>query len=761
MKLGSKGGFIAHIKGNKNNFILTKKSRVLIALLLCFSLALCGCTGKSGGPNSDGQGNVGNAETGNGANKNDSDVNGSSKDNDVDRQGNSGNSDNSSGAGNDTGNNGGNASGNDTDNVNMSLTPISIDLSQTYQTMDGFGAAYTWYGERLLNAKDPEAGLDALFSDAKLTILRFKNEYGYHVEGKASNAVTMARNYKEARERAAEYGEKVIILMCCWSPPAFLKSDNSIAKGDGTLAKNADGEFVYDEYAKWWVDSIKYYKSYGIQIDYLSIQNEVDFPPDDYEGCQFGPKETATKASYAKAFIAVYDALHAEFGDDAPKMIGPESMSCTTADLLNYTRDILNERPEALEGVAYHLYVGGTGDSNTNTVKPGSFMTNFTGIKNYFGDIKRWQTEYYIGKGIQTSELLYYALTYADMTAYLYWSGVWDDSTPNRFEAFDLVEVNSAGKWRLTANYYAMRHYSQFIRPGYTRVDAKAEDSGVKACAFISPYKNKLAVVLVNNSDKEFTYRLAAEGYTITDSAMYLSEFGDNCESDEKCFQSIGAYDADKGITIPAKSVISVDITGYEGDKPVEVPPVTKIVYDNEVITEEIISETPTEGEKVLLSKDFSNSSDTAAFSGMGSGRGEYSDATGLDGAAGCMKVTGRSDTWNGVSLSSAYFEHYGYRMYVKYDCMMENGGNISLTPTFGCNGGTWYPSGVDDRVVCENMEPGKWYHVEGYMTLYTDMDQGSYSMYWEAPDGRDDFYLDNVEIKILYSEPVGEFAGG
>ena len=45
-------------------------------------------------------------------------------------------------------------------------------------------------------------------------------------------------------------------------------------------------------------------------------------------------------------------------------------------------------------------------------------------------------------------------------------------------------------------------------------------------------------------------------------------------------------------------------------------------------------------------------------------------------------------------------------------------------------------------------------------MTLYTDMDQGSYSMYWEAPDGRDDFYLDNVEIKILYSEPVGEFAG-
>ncbi len=737
------------------NIKFTNKSRVIIALLLSFSLVLCGCTGKSGGLDGDST-KISETEGRN-------------------EQGTVGTDDKAKSNGEETttdptgkpeeGNNAANAtedgkSGNNSGSEDPDLTPINIDLSQTYQTMDGFGAAYTWYGERLLNAKDPEAGLDALFGDAKLTILRFKNEYGYHVEGKAANAVTMARNYKEARERAAKYGEKVIILMCCWSPPAYLKSDNSIAKGDGTLAKNADGEFVYDEYAKWWVDSIKYYKSYGIQIDYLSIQNEVDFPPDDYEGCQFGPKETDTKASYAKAFLAVYNALHAEFGDDAPKMIGPESMSCTTADLLNYTRDILNEQPEALAGVAYHLYVGGTGDSSTNTVKPGSFMTNFTGIKNYFSDIKRWQTEYYIGKGIQTSELLYYALTYADMTAYLYWSGVWDDSTPDRFEAFDLVEVNSAGKWRLTANYYAMRHYSQFIRPGYTRVEAKAQDSGVKACAFISPYKDKLAVVLVNSSDKEFTYRLAADDYTITDSVMYLSEFGDDCRSDEKCFQNIGAYDAAKGITIPAKSVISIDLTGYPGDEPVQVPAVTPIVYENEVITEEIVPDTPDKGEKVIVSKSFDNKADTSAFSGMGSGHAEYSENAGLDGKSGCIRVTGRTAEWNGLSMSNEYFSDYGCRMYVSYDCMMENGGfTISCTPTFTVDGSSYYPSGEFDRVVCENMEAGKWYHVEGYMSMYDNMDAGSYRLYWESPENMDDIWLDNIEVKVLYSEKAGSFS--
>ena len=741
------------IEKNERQYRFSCNSRVLTALLLCFSLLICGCSGGNKGTEGAGAEGITQGQT-------------LTQAPDTGVEGQNGTSTGEQGKAGTEGQNGTGSEGQGTVSVNilnnadMNLTPVVVDISQTYQTMDGFGAAYTWYGEKLLNAKNSEVGLDALFSDAKLTILRFKNEYGYNVEGKAANAVTMARNYKEARERAAAYGEKVIVLMCCWSPPAYLKSDNSISKGDGTLAKNAAGEYVYDEYAQWWVDSLKYYKSYGIQIDYLSIQNEVDFAPDDYAGCQFAKKETETKASYAKAFLAVYNALHKEFGDDAPKMIGPESMSCVPSDLMGYTSDIVKEQPEALYGVAYHLYVGGNGDSNTNTVQPASYLANFTGINKYFEDIRRWQTEYYIGKGIQTSELLYYALTCANMTAYLYWSGVWDDMHTDMFESADLVEVNSSGEWRLTANYYAMRHYSQFIRPGYTRVEAKAEDSGAKVSAFVSPYKDKMAIVLVNNSDREFSYRLAADGYTVTDSTMYLTEFGEDCKSDEKCFRSIGGYDSSKGITIPARSVISIDLTGYEGDKPAQVPAVTPIVYDNEVITEEIVADTPDEGEKVLVSKNFDDRADTSAFSGMGSGRAEYSDNPGLDGKAGCMKVTGRSDAWNGLSMAREYFSDYGCRMYVSYDCMMENGGNtISCTPTFTVEGASFYPSGEFDRVVCENMEAGKWYHVEGYMSMYDNMDAGSYMLYWESPGNTDDIWLDNIEVKVLYSEKTGSFS--
>ncbi|MCR5685510.1 MAG: hypothetical protein K6G81_08865 [Lachnospiraceae bacterium] len=643
----------------------------------------------------------------------------------------------------------------DAEMVDPNIKSVTIDLNTEYQTFDGFGAAYTWYGERLLNSKDPEGGLDALFTDAKLTVLRFKNEYGYHMEGKASNADAMAQNYKEARDRAAAYGERVYVLMCCWSPPASLKSDNTIRTGYGTIKKNDDGSYAYDEYARWWVDSLKYYMARGIVIDYVSIQNEVDFAPDDYEGCLFGPKETDSQASYAKAFLAVYRAIHEEFGDDAPLMLGPETMSCEPGTLLKYTGDILKEIPEALAGVAYHLYVGGNSDGDSNTVRPSSYMTNFSGISNYFSDVKRWETEFYIGHGIQTAELIHYALTYANMTAYLYWSGVWADSQPNKFETYDLIEVNNAGKWRRTANYYALRHYSQFIRPGYVRIDAVSGEGAVKCTAFTSPYKNKIAAVLVNTSDEEKKLRLDIPGYTVTGSEQYVSVFGDECTSENGLFESKGSFGQSQVVTIPAKAVLSVDIEGYAGNTPPVIPEVTPIVYEDDVITKEPESEVP--GEDVVLIDTSFSSDDGYSFTGMGGAMARIVADGGSDSDGG-LEVSGRTDTWNGIALPNDLFEHYGYYLKVSYDCMTEKGGTISCTPTFNCNGGTHYPSGENDRVVCENMEGGKWYHAEGIMTMYSNMDKSSYMIYWEYPDNTDNFYLDNIKVEILYTKPAGEY---
>ena len=632
---------------------------------------------------------------------------------------------------------------------------LTFNTQKTFQTMDGFGAAFTWYGERLIKAEDPQGGFDALFNDLKLNILRFKNEYEYNIEDKAENAVTIATYYKEARERAALYGEKVQVLMCCWSPPAKLKSDNSIDVGSGTLKKKADGSFCYEEYADWWAESVKYYRSFGIQIDYVSIQNEVDFAPSDYEGCLFGAKETDDKASYSKAFLAVYRAFKREFGDDAPKLIGPETMSCQPTTLKSYMKETLAEEPDSMYGYGFHLYVGGTSDSNTMTVVPSSYFDSFSNMSMLLGDMPKWQTEFYIGHGIQTAELICNALTQGDMTAYIYWSGVWADSSSFTFESPDLIEINNAREWRTSANYWALRHFSEYIRPGYKRIEAPSGYTKVRSSAFMNENGSKIAVVMVNSSDEEIQYRISGKDYTITDSAVYQSIFGDECEGPDNLYANLGSLGKGNTVIIPAKSVTTVDITGYYGDKQVSVPEIKKVKYDNEVITEFPVSAVPSEDVEIIGTS-YESENDVSLLSGFGSSMLTYTAGGGKDGN-GCLKVSGRAADWNGVLLSGGYFEHYGYMLYVSYDCMMEKDtGVLSCTSSFEKDGNTYYPEGENLRVVATDLKAGEWKHVEGYMTMYKDMDPGSFKIYWESAGNTDDFYLDNVSVKILYTMPAG-----
>lgn len=634
------------------------------------------------------------------------------------------------------------------------LKKLSIDTDTTFQTIDGFGAAYTWYAERIFMTPDPSEAFDEFFTDAGFSIMRFKNEYEYSRDDRAENAVTIAKYYKEARERAALRGERIQVLLCCWSPPAFLKSDNTIHTGSGTLKKNEDGSYCYDEYAAWWTEAVAYYRSFGIQIDYVSIQNEVDFAPADYEGCLFGPKETSSKAGYAQAFLAVYRAFKEAFGDSAPKLIAPETMSCKLFDLKQYTDPIIAEEPDSIYARGYHLYVGGDSNSSTMTVNPGSYTTNFDQLASTFTDYKLWQTEFYIGHGLQTATLISNALTRANMNAYIYWSGVWDDSTPNKFESADLMEVTGAGKWRMTANYYALRHFSEFIRPGYIRVKTLTGNVKVQASAFVSEYRDKMAVVMINNSEEPVYYCIDSDNYTITDSMIYCSVFGSGDASPENMYKQTGSINGP--IEIPAYSVITIDITGYEGESAPAVPAKEKIVYTDEVITEFKV-EKPVE-DTILLEKSFEDKLDVNKFSAMGSSSGVYVEGKGVD-QSGCMQVKGRAADWNGVTISTGYFENYGCLLYVSYDVMMEEAGNlVSCTSTFTTPEGTFYPDVENTRVTCQIDEAGKWYHVEGYITMFANMDAGSFRIYWESAGNTSDIYLDNVSVKALYSMPAGDY---
>lgn len=439
----------------------------------------------------------------------------------------------------------------------------TFNLEEKHQKIDGFGGAFTWYSDQVFTAGNTNGLLDAAFTDAKMSVIRFKNEYSYHGEGNASNVGSMLRIYEAAVERAAKYGEEPTILLSCWSPPARLKSNQSI-NGGGSLAKHEDGTYMYEEYASWWVDSVKFYRDWGIKIDYISIQNECDFVAS-YDGCEFAQVETSTQASYAKAFLAVYDAMQAEFGDEAPKMIAPETMSCAPLQLYAYVKDIIETKPESIYGIGYHLYVGGDSDEDNNTVKYDSFVWNFLDMEKYFGEYgyARWQTEFFRGRGLQTAALITNAMVQADMNAYIYWSAVWPNERAD-FESGELIgfvngKSDNGDGWMLCADYYALRHFSEFIRPGYTRVEASMQGGiNFKTSAYVSEDEKTLVLVVVNLTKTEQTLQVPAEGQKITDSSIYQSVLGIEDSSNNVLYQNIGALQADNTVKLPGESITTI-----------------------------------------------------------------------------------------------------------------------------------------------------------------------------------------------------------
>ena len=228
---------------------------------------------------------------------------------------------------------------------------LSLDLAGTHQTIDGFGAGFTWYADMIFQRPHYEEVFDLLFKDAGFTILRFKNEYGYSTF--TASALNNKRYYDAAKKRAAERGEDVTVLYSSWSPIASLKSNNSIT-GYGTLKRDEEGNYVYDEFAAWWKESVDAYRKAGIPVDYVSIQNECDFQAS-YDGCEFGKEETATLASYAKAFLATYRLFRDSYGDDIPQMVAPETMTVAPTDLRGYLRAIIAEEPDSVAVIGHHL----------------------------------------------------------------------------------------------------------------------------------------------------------------------------------------------------------------------------------------------------------------------------------------------------------------------------------------------------------------------------------------------------------------------
>lgn len=431
---------------------------------------------------------------------------------------------------------------------------VKIDLNTTHQTIDGFGASYTWYSDWLYTNNNKETGYDWIFNDCEFNILRFRDLNRVTSDGEYQVALDGYPAYKGMYDAAVARGIDPIVLVTSWgqynrSLPfvAFTELDNE-GHTYYTLAKNENGEYMYDELADFCVESIKLFFDAGIPVDYFSISNETELQglhidekgnARDEAGFYFGPDENEYHCAYWKAHIAVYNAFQEAFGEFAPNITGAEVMA-DWADVIGKYVDPLKENaPETFDTIAHHLY----GSANT--------PQSYSDVGKRFSEkYKLWQTEWYFNEYINHAEKMANEFIYENVNAYLYWNGVWVSDMGNC-----LIEIGGAGEndeISRVGNHYIMMHFSKFIKNGYKRVEVE-NDTKSTVVAFKSPDSSRIVIVAVNNTKEDDYLTFDMGGKEILSSQTYQT-IGNENKFRYKYWQDNVTYSDNENI-VPAQSV--------------------------------------------------------------------------------------------------------------------------------------------------------------------------------------------------------------
>lgn len=385
----------------------------------------------------------------------------------------------------------------------------TIDISQTNQTMIGFGGALTWNSVRIINSGKKDELIDIIASDLGMDILRLKNWYypaGYP-ENKEPNQMVIGWHKplfdatNELYDLITAIDPDVKVLFSSWGPINTIKSNERLFRG--TLKKQ-NGEFMYDEFAAYWEDVLDHIT---FMPDYLSIQNEPTWVAD-WETCEWRPVETEEFPSYEIAFNMVAENLNKL--ENPPILVGPESANLSFDGFDAFALE-LQDNPN-LGVYGYHPY-------NFNNDTPVSEMQAILSeMGQNFSDKPNMMTEYDGLEWMKTAQFINSTMREANTAAYIYWKLVWDE---NSEEA--MIKIDENGNYELTKFYYLMKHYSKFVDEGYKRVNVTSDNSTLDQIAFISPDANRLTVISVNPSEADVTVEFSVNDRTVADANAYQS----------------------------------------------------------------------------------------------------------------------------------------------------------------------------------------------------------------------------------------------
>lgn len=388
------------------------------------------------------------------------------------------------------------------------MATVTIDPTERYQALVGFGASIA-FGETELTTHPQRAALyQAVFADLGLDVLRFRNRYGH--PGDAD--LTSAGQLFAAASKSL--GHAPITLLSSWSPPPALKVNGALlCSGNAqtcTLVKTAAGAFDYAGLASYWLGSLGAYESVGIAPDYVGIQNNPNWVPSPAElgeACKFLPVEGTlsvpvggvdTAVSYP-GFAEAHAATVAAFSSlpSQPKIIAPETSDY--ASIADYVPSLDFATTDAL---AHQLYGVNPSALDLAALSAVGQLESKQGRPVFVTEMQ--------ADGFGTALLIHYATVVEGAAAYLQTALTGAVAGPGA-NTQALVGLE-ASAFNLQDPYHALRHFAHDTDPGWTRIAAVSDASGLLVSAWLSPAEDRLTVVLLNPGSVELATRLTLPG---------------------------------------------------------------------------------------------------------------------------------------------------------------------------------------------------------------------------------------------------------
>jgi glucosylceramidase len=395
---------------------------------------------------------------------------------------------------------------------------IIIDENKTFQTIEGFGGAFTDAAATTFGKLPKEAQeefLKACFDPVEgngYTLCRTTihscdysgDEYTYDDTpgDKDLKDFTIKHDLKDRipfikRAMAVAGKDKLRLYASPWSPPAWMKTNGEMIHG-GNLKK---------EYQQTWADYfVKYIKAYeaeGIPTWGLTVQNEA-LAIQVWESCIFTAEE---ERDFVKNFLGP-TLQKAGYGPDKVKLM-----------IWDHNRGLMYQRvqpsyedPEAAKyiwGAAFHWYVG-------------DHFDNVRQVHDAFPDKHLLYTEGGIGGTWPAAHRLAKNVI-MDLNnwtdGWAVWNLILDENNGPRHaggvpggKGSTIVNADTrTGKITYNPPHYVLGQFSRFIKPGAKRIVCTSSSDDFIGTAALNP-DGKVAVVVQNLTAKQAFFRVWVRG---------------------------------------------------------------------------------------------------------------------------------------------------------------------------------------------------------------------------------------------------------